>query len=307
MTQARQVTAGRTVMVTRRALRRHYLFRPDPKMNQLCLYALGVAAKRHNILVHDFVMMSTHEHGNFTDVEGELPRFMHCMHRAIALGTKVLRKWEGQVWDGREPSVVELDTLQAMVEKSAYVQANPVTAGAVKNPAQWPGVRLSAAEMGETVITVRKPDFYFDQDNDDWPEEVTIGLTLPRQLVAHYGSEERAAAAIKEEQARQVENAHAKAKKCKWRFFGAHRVAMMSPYKRATSYEPLRDRNPTFAVGKGNREAFFVAVSKLRDFRRSYREALIQWCAGVRDVVFPFGTWQMAVHHGAAVAPGPAG
>ena len=84
-------------MVTRRALRRHYLFRPDPKMNQLCLYALAVAANRHSILVHDFVMMSTHEHGQFTDVEGKLPKFMQCMHRAIALGTKVLRKWEGQV------------------------------------------------------------------------------------------------------------------------------------------------------------------------------------------------------------------
>ena len=135
----------------------------------------------------------------------------------------------------------------------------------------------------------------------------TLRLTLPAKVIEHYGDQEKAAAAIHEEQQRQVEKACANAKELRWKFLGAHRVAMMSPFKRATSYEPLRACNPTFAVGKGNREAFFEAVAKLRNFRRSYREALAKWCTGVRDVVFPLGTWHMAVHHGALVAPGSSG
>ncbi len=68
-----------------------------------------------------------------------------------------------------------------------------------------------------------------------------------------------------------------------------------SPYDRATSFEPIRARNPHFAVGEGNRKEFFEAVVDLRAFREAYREAIDQWKKGVRDVLFPEGTWWMRV------------
>ena len=69
--------------------------------------------------------------------------------------------------------------------------------------------------------------------------------------------------------------------------------------RRATSFELLRDRNPTFAVGRGQRKVFFQAVASLRAFRRTYRQTLEQWRAGLRSVVFPQGTWWMCQVHGA--------
>jgi len=60
-----------------------------------------------------------------------------------------------------------------------------------------------------------------------------------------------------------------------------------------TSFEPLRGRNPTFAVGRGQRKLFFNAVAELRAFRRAYRQALERWRSGLRDAVFPRGTWCM--------------
>jgi hypothetical protein len=52
MTQPRLLLPGDTVMVTRRTLRRHHLFRPDPAIRQLYLYTLAVCARQFGILVH---------------------------------------------------------------------------------------------------------------------------------------------------------------------------------------------------------------------------------------------------------------
>lgn len=86
-------------------------------------------------------------------------------------------------------------------------------------------------------------------------------------------------------------------------FLGAERARTGSPYKRAKSWEPLRGRNPSFAVGKNQSEALREAVQALRAFRQSYRAALKRWRDGVRSVVFPAGTWLMQWLHRAATAP----
>ena len=64
----------------------------------------------------------------------------------------------------------------------------------------------------------------------------------------------------------------------------------------------LRDRNPTFAVGRGQRQAFFEAVKRLRHFRQAYHHAREVWLQGLRDVIFPHGTWAMQWLHHATVA-----
>src|SRR5262245_33442532 len=108
MTLPRRVSPGAIVMVTRRTMRRTHLLRPDPGLNALFTYCLAVHARRHGILVHAVVLMSTHEHIVLTDLHGCLPRFLQQLHRTVALGVKVLRKWEGPVWDHEKTSVVEL-------------------------------------------------------------------------------------------------------------------------------------------------------------------------------------------------------
>ena len=148
MTQPRMVLQGATSMVTRRTLRRHHLFRPDPAIAQLYLYTLGICAKEFGVQLHAFVLMSTHEHLVLTDTNKRLPDFLRRLHRLVALGTKVLRKWEGPVWDHERPSVVRLLTERAVIEKMAYVLANPVKAGLVQRAAHWPGVTVLPQELG---------------------------------------------------------------------------------------------------------------------------------------------------------------
>ena len=46
-------------------------------------------------------------------------------------------------------------------------------------------------------------------------------------------------------------------------------------------------------------------LNLLADFRRLYAEALARWRRGLRDTVFPYGTYQMARLHNVTIAPAP--
>ena len=300
MTQPRFVVPGDTLMITRRTLRRHHLFRPDSAIRQLYLYALALCARRFGILVHAVTLMSTHEHLIVTDPQGRYPEFLRRLHRLVSLGTKVLRKWEGPTWDHEQTSVVRLLTEQAIIEKLAYVMANPVQAGLVQHARDWPGIIVLPQQLGRCTWRTERPNAYFDPNNPEWIDTVKLLLTLPPALEQTYGPE-ALRDAVRIELERQERLAHQEVKRRGWRVLGPERVRRLSPYRRATSFELLRSRNPTFAVGRGQRKVFFEAVAELRAFRRAYRQALDKWCAGLREVVFPTGTWCMCQVHGVVV------
>jgi hypothetical protein len=287
-----------TVMVTRRVLRRTNLLRPDPELTNLYLYCLAVFSARFGIDVHHVTLMSNHEHLDYTDRRGSSPDFLRELHRTFALAAKVLRKWEGNFWDGEKPSVVELRTDQAIVESIAYCMANPVAAGAVRHARQWPGLNVLPEQLGRITWTAQRPNFYFEQDNPQWPAVATLTLTLPPVQMRPAQLRQ----AVQLELAALEAQAHEHVRAKGWRFAGAERVLAASPYDRATSWEPLRSRNPTFAVGRGQREAFFEAALALRTFRKAYRAALDAWRTGIRHTLFPAGTWLMRCLHSAPVA-----
>lgn len=270
-------------------------------MRALFTFVLAVCADKFGILVHAVVLMSTHEHLVVTDPRGVLPDFLRELHRLVALGTKVLRKWEGAVWDSEKTSVVRLLSPQAIVEKVAYCMANPVAAGLVRHARDWPGLTTMPEQLGKAVLSAARPKVFFDPDNTQWPEAARVALTLPPSLEGQMSLEEfqRQVAVELERQEQEARQAVAKAGRT---FLGADRCRRTSPYRRARSFEPLRGRNPTFAVGRGNRAGFFAAVAELRAFRSAYREALRLWRLGEREVEFPAGTWAMKQLHAANVA-----
>ncbi|MFW5877451.1 MAG: transposase, partial [Myxococcota bacterium] len=110
MTKARRIRPGGTYLITRRTLRRHHLLTPDGKIDRVFLYVLAVYAGKHHIQVHLPMLMSTHEHLVLSDPDGLLPDFLRDLHRHVALPVKVIREWEGAVWDHEPTSVVELLT-----------------------------------------------------------------------------------------------------------------------------------------------------------------------------------------------------
>ncbi|WP_437313477.1 transposase [Sorangium sp. So ce385] len=300
MSQPRVIIPGATYLITRRILRRHHLLRPDAAITQLLIYALAVSSRRYGIEVHALCAMSTHLHLVVTDVNGVLPRFLQFFHRIAALGTKVLRAWEGPVWDHEPTSAVRLLTHTALVEKIAYVLANPVAAGLVRHAHEWPGAKVDVRELGRGVLHAVRPSVYLDPENPQWPEEATLPLALPPTV--EQDSAEGFRRDVAAELERQEAQAHAKTQEQGLRFLGAERASSVSPHERATSTEALRERNPTFAVGRNQGDAWRIAGDAVRAFRASYRAALERWRSGIRSVVFPIGTWWMRTFHGASVA-----
>jgi putative transposase len=302
MSQPRAIVPGATYLLTRRVLRRHFLFRPDSAITRLVIYTLAVSAHRYGILVHALCVMSTHIHIVVTDTHGELPRFLQRFHRLVALGTKILRAWEGSVWDDRATSVVRLATRDALVEKIAYTLANPVAAGLVPHAHEWPGAKVLVGDIGRGVLRARRPEIYFNPQNPEWPTDVALAITLPPSI------SDSNADKFRHEITGRIElherQAHAALQRQRLGFLGAARATNISPYERATSIEPLRDLNPTFAVGRRQTDAKNAAIAAVRAFRIAYRHSINQWRAGVRSVTFPAGTWWMRVFHGVTVNEG---
>lgn len=300
VSKPRQILAKSTYLITRRTILRHMLLRPDRRMTRMIIYHLAVAAKRHGLQVHAFCAMSTHLHLVVTDVRGNLSEFLQAFHLVVARCTKALRDWDGPVWDKDPTSVVRLETEAAVIEKIAYVLANPVAAGLVRRAHHWPGAKVLVGEIGKAKLCAPRPDVYLNPENEDWPAEATLPISLPPSI------ERSAAGSFRRKVAAELERleaqAHAQMQEARRTFLGADQACKVSPTARATTPEPKVDRNPTFAVGRSQRDAWQRAVTRVRSFRKAYQAALEQWCAEVRDVVFPAGTWWMRVFHGAVVA-----
>lgn len=296
MSYPRMIFPSKTYLLTRRTMRRYFLLRPDEEMKALIEYALAVSARRFGMAVHAFCAMSTHIHVVLTDAHGRLPLFLGYFHRLVAMGTKLLRRWEGSIWDSRQASVVELLTNDAIIEKIGYVLANPVAAGAVRYPEQWPGARTSVPDLGQSVLKARRPNVYFDPEN--WPDTVDLPIKLPPTIAISEANAFRIECA----NALALEVAKARASIAPEEILGAARAATISPETRSRTSEPMGGRNPTFAAGRGHGDIAADAGRTVSAFRRAYRAAIERWRNGERDITFPAGTWWMRVFHAVNVA-----
>jgi hypothetical protein len=257
---------------------------------------LAVATSRFGVEVHAYCSMSTHVHMVVTDTRGLVPLFLAQFHRIVALATKVMRRWGGSVWDSEQTSLVLLETPQALIDKAAYVMANPVAAGLVRYASDWTGAKSYADEMGSGRQFATRPGVWFSRRKGAWPERAELQLVAPKGFDPTEWRAAVADAVVEHEQRARAELASSGRS-----FVGLKRLEAVSPYARATSLEVSGGRNPTFAVGKV-RGAYRRAAAAVRAFREAYHEALRRWREGVRDVVFPIGTWWMARVHSVLVA-----
>ena len=263
-----------------------------------------MAARDNNILVHAAVLLSTHPHYDVTDQDGKLPLFRKQFHRLLAMCTKAFRGWPEEVFNKSQAGEHELLTPRAIVKSLAYLIANPTLGLAVRYSKDWPGAKTLAKDIGTRVLRIRRPDFYLDPTNPNWPEWIELRLVMPEILIEYYGSLVAAQEAI----ARQVEvferQARQKAKRLGRAFTGARRVLRTSHTTRSNSREDFGALNPQFAAA-GDPDAARNAVERIRAFNAAYDRALARWTSGERDAVFPHGTWWMRVHHGVRCHPPP--
>ena len=292
----RRIVPAETYLITRRCYQRTFRLRPSAQTNRIFMYCLALAMQKTGVVVHAACVMSNHHHLVVTDVRGVLPDFLRELHRLTAKAMNASQgQWEN-LWSAELCNAVRLVTDEDVIEKTAYVVANPVAAGLVERPEDWPGF----VAWGRTSLRVTRPRSYFREDGecapalrlDVEPPAVRDGVFLSQREWA-----ERVASQIEAKVAR----ARHELRKEGRAFLGRKAVLASSFIQRARSYEEKRGPIPTFAARVGAIRDHLRRIE--RSFRARYRAALDRWRGGGRDVVFPFGTWGMRVLHAAAVGP----
>jgi REP-associated tyrosine transposase len=195
--------------------------------------------------------------------------------------------------DGSYSAVEPLD-LADILAKAAYVLANPVAAGLVRRGAEWPGLRTSPEQIG-TTITVRRPKHFFDPKGY-LPETVELELSVPPGFAAAAEFREQLSAAVRELEEKHRQESAAEGR----RFLGVARVIAQNPFARPPAGEPRFGLKPRIAARDKWRR--IEGLLRLKSFVNEYRQALAEWSSGVRNVVFPAGTYHLRVLHGVLCA-----
>jgi len=290
MAKAHPVVPGTTYTLVRRTNHRLFRTRPEQLTNDIFLYALAWAVEKHGCLIHASTLMSSHHHTTLTDVRGVLPDFLRDFHRTVAKALNVTQKVAESLWTVKRSRPLILSTPEDVIDAIAYGAANPVSAGLVESPEQWPGVLL----WKPCTQTVRRPAVYFDPKGKA-PEELQLEICLPLCLDPQTGVQQLTQA-VREKVAEAREKIKAEGRK----FLGATAVMAKSIFTRPKSVDGKSERKPVVkAADSSVRKACKQA---LRAFQQAYAVALQAWKEGDRSVEFPYGTWWMRVHHRARVA-----
>jgi putative transposase len=290
MTSARQVLAGTTYLVTRRCSERRYFLRPSKRTDGIFRYVLAVAANRYGVRVHAFCVLSNHFHLVVTDPRARLPDFHRYLDGLLARAINCsLGRWES-FWDPDSYSAVRLGTTEAVLEKMVYVLANPVAAGLVRRAREWPGLWSDPNQIGAAPIVAERPAEFFRKVGP-MPSSAALQLTLPPGFETRGSLLEGLLAGLRLAE----DQAAADVQRAGRSFLGVARVLAQKPTARPAPGEPRRAMSPR--VAGRNKWKRIEALLRLAEFGRAYREALDAWRAGVRDTLFPPGTWQMRVQH----------
>jgi hypothetical protein len=196
--------------------------------------------------------------------------------------------------DGSYAAVEPVDPSDVLA-KIAYVLANPVAAGLVERGADWPGLWTAPEQIGTTTLVARRPNKFFSPKGH-LPETAELELTAPPR----FASAEKFRAELASEVGKLEEAARKELAAEKRGFLGRKKVLAQSPFAKPKPGEPRFGLKPTIA-GR-DRWRRHQAIGQLKSWQSEYRAARDAWCAGVRDVLFPFGTYLMRVVHGAQCA-----
>jgi putative transposase len=295
MTAPRRVVPGGFWQITRRCTQRQFLLRPDDHMNNAFLYCLIEAALKFNIHVILPQMMSNHHHTEVYDRDGTVIEFYQRFHTSLARCVNALRgRWEN-LWSSEPTCLVELETVDDVIEKLVYAATNPVKDGLVERVHHWPGPDTVGALLTGRTLKARRPWWFF-RDDGPMPETVELKLTLPEEL-----GDTRVLLGRLRQRIAEVEAACARVRaETKREVFGRGRVLRQSWRDSPTSHEPRHNLRPRIAAR--SRTVRIEALQRNAEFQLQYKQARSLWLAKL-PCVFPAGTCWLRRFANVVVAP----
>jgi putative transposase len=257
-----------------------------------------VAAQKYDVLLHAFCAMSNHPHTVATDDVGRVPEFQRWFNEFVAKAINAsLGRW-GALWEPGSYSAVTCVTAEDTLGAMTYAATNPVAAARVTRADLWPGVNILPSDLGRT-IKVKRPSVFF-RAGGSLPDEVELRFVPPP------GYEQMTLEAFQALWRQQIEVEEARLRDevlASGRTFAGRRaVRRQSPHARATSRERRRGLRPRIKCR--DKQLRIAAIRQMQRFHAEHRAARLQFKAGVRDVIFPSGTYWMRVHAGVHCALG---
>ncbi len=273
-------------MITRRCTQRQFLMRPDRETNNAFIYCLAVAAQRYGVRVLFTIAMSNHHHTGIHDPEGNYPAFIEHFHKLFAKCQNALRgRWEN-FWSSEQASVVRLVDPNDVIDKMTYAITNPVKDNMVDKAHHWPGVTSLDALVHDRPLTASRPKHFFREDGP-MPEVVSLSFARPEGF-EHLST--AAFTAMVMDRVRSAEQAAAaEMRRTGTSVLGRKHVLLQRWSDRPGSREPRRQLNP--GVAARSKWSRVEALLRNRAFRDAYAAARASFAAGIRDVIFPAGTY----------------
>jgi hypothetical protein len=291
------------IMVTRRVHNREYRLLPCKKTNAIVEYVIATLVEHYKLELNAFNTMSTHYHARCHDPAGRASDFCRDAHSMIAkLIIWTYGEDDESLWAPVSSNILEDDEPEGGIDQIAYIMAQGVAAGAVKEAKSWPGAK---GRWPNQPRVIKQPKGFFQDDNwtpdkltdagnpaIHWAETATLRFTRPRGYDDL--SDNELEIAIQQAIAHRVAKAREKYKNVPGAFPGRRAVLRMSRRHRATSAEPKRGAKRVPLIRCSDPERRIERLAGLREWRRSYRACRVEFRTN-RDVVFPMGTNKMKI------------
>ncbi|MEN6439844.1 MAG: transposase [Syntrophobacter sp.] len=117
---------------------------------------LAESARKYAVILHAFTLMSNHYHLIVETPNANLSAFVHTVNSAYTTYFNLKRKRVGHLFQGRFKSIL-IDKDNYLLELSRYIHLNPVRAGIVAKPLDYPYSSYSSyAFPNEDAIVSRE-------------------------------------------------------------------------------------------------------------------------------------------------------
>lgn len=130
-------------------------------------YYLADACDRYDCRVHAYVLMSNHVHVIMTpDREHGVSRVMHLIGTRYVQYFNRIHRRTGALWQGRYKGML-IDTDRYLLACYRYIELNPVRAGLVPHPGDYPWSSYAANANGERDPLVHPHLGYYALGRDE--------------------------------------------------------------------------------------------------------------------------------------------
>ncbi len=163
---SRFVLQGQPQHIIQRGNNRNIIFVADEDY-QYYLQKLDDACKKYDCEIHAFILMTNHVHLLITPhLKNGIGKVMQYIGRYYVQYFNHQYQRTGTLWEGRYKATL-LDSERYLLTCSRYIELNPVRAGMVKNPADYPWSSYHCNALGKENRLISSHVVYKSLGEDD--------------------------------------------------------------------------------------------------------------------------------------------